>query len=310
MVKQHAWSDYPEAAEAISVFISAAKAHIGDYMMSIVLFGGLVRGEWVPKTSDIDLVLVLSRPISVPVVRGAVEAFLDALDRQDERFKRWIYVYILSRDALLFPQYRCEGGPEGLRYGNLKRREFRGFPMSAFDALDLREHGLVLEGEDLLTEFPAASRDELEAATIDSLLMGIRRARDWRLPVEIGVDFDLDATVGYIAWVCRSLFWQVHPGELAAKGQAMQWALEVLPREFHRLLRSCLLARFGPGSLSAEDRSAIMNAYASFYWYGARTMLRNLGMAVPKEERPPLGTDGRYDFSEIEKLAELSVTGR
>ncbi|MDP2856987.1 MAG: nucleotidyltransferase domain-containing protein [Bacillota bacterium] len=114
-------------------------------LISLILFGGLTRGEWAPATSDIDLVCLLEDEVDGKD-RDALDAIYDHIEAEDPDGYKALYVYHMPVESLRHPQFRAAGGPVGLPVGNHKRRAFNGFPMSVYYSCDIRNFGRTLYG--------------------------------------------------------------------------------------------------------------------------------------------------------------------
>ncbi|MBI5568838.1 MAG: hypothetical protein HY914_02740 [Desulfomonile tiedjei] len=120
---------------------------LGDRLVSVILYGGLAKGEYIPDTSNVNLLIVLDEATvavldkAAPIIRGAV------------------------RDWSLAPLLLCE----------------RDLPLSAevfpVKFLDMQRHHYVVWGKDVLAGLTIA-RDHVKlrcAQEITNLLLRLRQ---------------------------------------------------------------------------------------------------------------------------------------
>ncbi len=116
--------------DALDRFCGSARAALGDRLESIILFGSLARGEWVPNHSDINVMIVL-KGVSLEALDSLVGPVHVALGEMK-----------LSVMIATEPELRDSSDV---------------FPVKFFD---IRRHRRVLWGRDVLADLPI-SRDHL-----------------------------------------------------------------------------------------------------------------------------------------------------
>jgi len=119
----------------------------GEQLLSIILYGGLARGEYTPQSSDVNVMIVLK------------EIAFETLERAAPIFQR------AGRDVNLAPLLLSE---------NDLRRSTDVFPIKF---LDMQRHHHVLWGRDVLADLPIA-RDHLRwrcEQEIKNLLLRLRQ---------------------------------------------------------------------------------------------------------------------------------------
>ncbi len=271
---------------AVPDLITRLAASTAVRLVSIVLFGGLTRGEWAPATSDIDLVCLLREEVDGNVL-GALDGIYDNIEAADPDAYRALYVYHMPVESLRYPQFRAPGGPAGLRVGNHKRRAFSGFPMSVYDAYDIRLFGRTLYGPDLRGEFPAVTLNDLKAMTLNDLHNAGARHSEIGLPMRSNDAMDVTSTWNYVAWLCRALYSVSHPGQIMAKGLAMEWAKGIMPG-WAPLLDVALLLRFSPDRVTPEHLEVLKQGFGAFFEETSRLITDALagGTSSPRLSRP------------------------
>ena len=254
--------------KAVPDLIARLAASAAVRLVSVVLFGGLTRGEWALATSDIDLVCLLEHEVDGSV-RIALDAIYDGIEAEDPDAYKPLYVYHMPVESLRYPQFRAAGGPVGLRVGNHKRPMFNGFPMSVYDAYDIRHFGRTLYGPDLRGEFPAVTLDDLKAMTLHDLTNAATRHYEIGLPMGSNDAMDVTSTWNYVAWLCRALYSVSHSGQIMAKGLAMEWAKGIMPG-WTPLLDVVLLLRFSPDNATPEHLQILKVGFGAFFEETAR----------------------------------------
>jgi hypothetical protein len=233
-------------------------------LVSAILFGGLTRGEWASTTSDIDLVALLDAE-ATGKRRAALDAIYDHIEASDPSAYGWLYVYHMPVESLSHPQFRHAGGPVGLRVGNRKRREFMGFPMSVYDAYDIRRFGRTIYGPDVTPMFPEVTLDDLKDMTRLDLKDAMTRYAEIGLPFNDDDCMNVTNTWSYVAWLCRSLYSARHPGFIIAKAQAMNWAKDTLDPRWAPLMDVALGLRFSPETITSEQLQTMRVSFGSFF---------------------------------------------
>jgi len=133
--------------EGLESFCAGLQDALGDQLVSIVLYGGLAKGEYVPGSSDVNVMLVFR------------EATVEVLDRAAPPVRRGMLEFALS--VLVLTE-------EGLG------RSTDVFPIKF---LDMQNHHRVLWGKDVLAGLTIA-RDHLRLRCeqeIKNLLLKLRR---------------------------------------------------------------------------------------------------------------------------------------
>jgi len=230
--------------KAVPYLIARLTASGAVRLVSVVLFGGLIRGEWAPATSDIDLVCLLEHEVDGSV-RIALDAIYDRIEAEDLDAYRALYVY------------------------------------------HMRHFGRTLYGPDLRGEFPAVTLDDLEAMTLHDLTNTATRHSEIGLPMGSNDAMDVTSTWNYVAWLCRALYSVSHPGQIMAKGLAMEWAKGIMPG-WTPLLDVALLLRFSPDNATPEHLQILKVGFGAFFEETARLITDALagGTSSPCLGRP------------------------
>jgi len=141
-------------AEAASVYRQA----LGERLVGAYALGSLAHGGFSPLVSDVDLGLVLADPLR-PSDRETIERIAEALKAQGSVLHERLSVFWGTPSTLA-------GRQTGGRFPPL-------------DRLDLIQHGLLLEGEDIRHDLPQPSRTDVLVAGAEfalDYLAGIIRA--------------------------------------------------------------------------------------------------------------------------------------
>jgi len=192
-----------------------------DNLVGMYLRGSLALGDFIPDTSDIDILVVTERPISDAefATLAALHAHIAALP----------HPYANRLEMAYIDRAAARGFESGLRHPTLGQGETLVWSEHRdnwiLERWTVRECGLTLLGPDPRTLIDPISSDNLRAAVRT-------RLRDWADWADQPDDPDWLLPRNHKAYVvetmCRALA-TLASGELWSKPRAVTWAMETLP---------------------------------------------------------------------------------
>jgi hypothetical protein len=201
---------------------------LGNNLVGVYLRGSLALGDFIPATSDIDVLAVTERPVTATefAALAAMHAHLAAMPNP---YANRIELAYIDRVAL-------KRFAAGLRHPTLGQGEVLAWSEHRanwiMERWVVRERGVVLLGPDPQTLIDPIAPDELRAAVRG-------RLRDWAAWADQPADPDWLLPRSHKAFVvetmCRALY-TLARNELLSKPRAIAWALETLPEPWRALV--------------------------------------------------------------------------
>lgn len=248
----YALDNCPEATRAqLTRLCDGLRAVCGDDLLSVVLHGSLAMGSFSVPRSDIDMLVVLDRPLSVDSRAALTRALLDASAQPHP-----IEISVLYSRAIAPWTHPA---PYEFHFGESWRARAQTAPPGGGTDPDLSGHVFLARarGRALFGPEPADALPEVpEALYRESILADV-------LSDEFGLPGLLQsATPVYVALnACRTLAYLLD-GKLRSKDEGGMWALIELPWWYSSFVAKALEAlRAGlpDPDYSIEDRTRFMN---------------------------------------------------
>lgn len=214
--------EQPMTASAQSVVTTVTHTiptRLGDTLVGIYLFGSLVWGDFDEDTSDIDILVVLTRDVDANLFE-TLTAFHDELERQYPYWAGRIELVYISLAAL--DSFKEKRSPIAVMSP--------GEPFNIKDAgLDwlinwytIRDQSQVLYGPSPTTIIPLITREQFT----DGVCMQVDEWGDWVVHTRESRPYQAYA----ILTMCRALYaWQ--EGVQTSKRIAAEWAMQALPEQ-------------------------------------------------------------------------------
>jgi hypothetical protein len=205
----------------LEALLAGLHQELGEQLVGVYLRGSLALGDFIPATSDVDVLAVTERPVD-----GAEFAALHALHARlaaaPNPYANRMEMAYIDRAALV----RFE---PGRRHPTLGQGETLAWTEHRdnwiLERWTVREHGVIVLGPDPRTLIDPVSSGELRAAVR-------ARLRDWAEWAGRPDDPDWLLPRAHKAYVvetmCRALS-TLACGELWTKPRAVAWALAALP---------------------------------------------------------------------------------
>jgi predicted nucleotidyltransferase len=210
-----------EVNDLIGTLVSGVKLRLGKHLVGIYLRGSLATGDFIPATSDIDL-LVVTDPAIDQRLFDKLEAFHDQVFESSNPYAKRLEVAYIDRDAL--KKFRG-----GLQHPTLEQGErlkmIEHHTNWMLERWVVREFESVLIGPNPKKLIDPITPEEVRQAVTSRLGDWAEWARneddpDWILPKS--------HKAYVIETMCRVLFTS-HHGILSSKTDAVEWAIKTLP---------------------------------------------------------------------------------
>ena len=191
---------------------------LGDNLVGAYLRGSLALGDFIPATSDIDVLVVTARPVG-DVEFGALADLHARLAASPHPYARRLEIAYVDRAAWR----RFE---PGLRHPSLGQGETLAWSEHRdnwiLERWTVRERGVTLLGPEPQTLIDPIAADELRAAVRDWADWADQPDDpDWLLPRRAHMAYVVET-------MCRALA-ALACGRLLSKPRAVAWALATLP---------------------------------------------------------------------------------
>lgn len=243
--------DFPDcghrAAGQLHRLTAILREHVGEALVGVYLHGSLAMECFNPRRSDIDVLVVVSTPLSTAFRRQLLGALMRA---SGDPFP--LEISILLHADLRRWKYPT---PYLLHYSESWRERVAAFLATpgiddqdaAFhgEDPDLAAHitvvntrGVRLEGAPIADVFPPVPADDYKHSILLDLDWGMRRARED--PVYLVLN------------ACRVLAF-LQEGHVLSKLEGGAWGLGSLPRVFIPLLESALESYRGPADVAVDE---------------------------------------------------------
>lgn len=224
------WTPYGDVNGALAELTAQIQKLLGAHGVGIYLSGSLALGDFDPKSSDIDLVIVTSGVLAESEI-AALRAMHDAFDGGDSLWAGKVEAVYVARDVL------CRPFPNPTPYPQVEKD--RGLFVDQLEdgwlsqCYIVREHGITLYGPDPKTIFDPVDVDALRRTVARIAQMWQREACNdpswiewlrWR-PHQAFVTLTL----------CRLLY-TLATGAVASKPAAAAWAQSALPAHWRELI--------------------------------------------------------------------------
>ena len=222
------WSLAPDVSGLLGILLPGIVRALGDNLVGVYLRGSLAMGDFIPATSDIDVLAVPERPASA-------EEFARLADMH-ARLASLPHPYANRLEIAYIDRAALRRFAPGLRHPSLGQGETLAWSEHRSNWIVerwiVREHGVALQGPDPRPLIDPISAEELRTAVRD-------RLRDWADWADQPDDPDWRLPRAHKAYVvetmCRGLY-TLARGELSSKPRAVGWALATLPEPWRGLV--------------------------------------------------------------------------
>jgi hypothetical protein len=210
---------YADVNAVLHELLSGVQRILGNHFVGMYLGGSLATGDFDPRRSDIDFLVVTTDEIPVEVI--------SALQTMHERIAAGQSKWAKELEGCYIPKHSIRHyDPKEVRYPMIERYGRLAVEKSGSDQVIqrhiLREHAIVLAGPSLHTLIDPISPKELRQAVLDIL-------QRWWAPMLSDPGPQLNSP-GYRAYtvltMCRMLYTLQHRA-VVSKSVAARWAQEM-----------------------------------------------------------------------------------
>jgi hypothetical protein len=217
-----------DVSALLDILLPRLRAILGTNVVGVYLRGSLAFGDFIPATSDIDVLMVTAHPIT-DAVFAALAAMHAELAQLPHPFAQRLEITYLDRNNL--KQFQ-----PGQHYPTLGQGEALGWSEHGanwvIERWTVREHGIVVLGPDPKGLIDPITPDDVRSATRS-------RLHDWATWANHPDDPDWFLPRSHKAYVvetmCRMLY-TLACGVVASKPHAVQWARGTLPDPWRTLV--------------------------------------------------------------------------
>ncbi len=212
----------------LDALLAGIEETLGDNLVGVYLRGSLALGDFIPETSDLDLLTVTKRPITAAEFArlASLHAHLAVLPHPYAKRLELAYIDGVALRRFAPGQHHPTLGQGETLVWSEHRDNW------ILERWTVREHGRTLLGPEPHTLIDPIPPDELRAAVR-------ARLRDWAAWADQPDDPDWLLPRSHKAYVvetmCRALY-TVACGELVSKPRAVAWAIATLPEPWRTVV--------------------------------------------------------------------------
>ena len=235
MLSIHKPTLYPDVNEVLNLLLIGIKEILGKQFIGMYLYGSLSSGDFDPKSSDIDF-LVVTESILPDETISALEALHKRIWASGLKWASKLEGSYIPKD--LIRRHDPDGPPcptvnEGKFYVDQRGSDW------IIQRHVIREYGIVLEGPNPKTLIDFVTPDDIRQSVLDVL-------HEWWFPMpdnpkwlqEHGSEYHAFAIIS----MCRALHALKH-GTIVSKPVAAKWAQEELGDESSQTIERSLAAQ-------------------------------------------------------------------
>lgn len=239
MLSIHKPTVYPDVNVVLNLLLASVKEILGKQFVGMYLYGSLASGDFNPKSSDIDFVVVTSETLSEKMI-SELEAMHNRIWDSRLKWASKLEGSYIPKD--LIRRHDPDGPPcptvnEGKFYVDQRGSDW------IIQRHVIREYGVVLEGPDPKKLIDFVTPDDIRQSVLGVL-------REWWFPMldnpkwlrEHGSEYHAFAVIS----MCRALHALKH-GTIVSKPVAAKWAREEFGEEWSQTIEQSLSAQSHAG---------------------------------------------------------------
>ncbi len=234
-MKSKPYTPYDDVNIILNILLNGAKEILKEQLVGMYLYGSLSSGDFNPKSSDIDFVVVTESILPDETI-SALEALHNRIWASGLKWASKLEGSYIPKNLIR------RHDPVGLPCPTVNESKFfvdqRGSDW-IIQRHVIREYGLVLEGPDPKTLIDFVTPDDIRQAVLGVL-------REWWFPMLDDPSWLRDHESGDHAFavitMCRALHALKH-GIIVSKPSAAKWAQEELGDEWGRTIEQALAAQ-------------------------------------------------------------------
>jgi hypothetical protein len=245
-----------EATSLLDLLVPRIQKVLGPDLVGVYIRGSVALGDFIPETSDLDLLVVTQRSVDRDSF-AALQDLHDQLAAGPHPFGRRLEAAYIDRDAVR----RFVPGRQHPTLGQGERLTWTEHHDNwILERWTVREHGITVIGPNPRTLIEPVGRHEIVPAVS-------RRLHDWVDWANQPDDPEWQEPRSHKAYVvetmCRALYTLTH-GELASKARSVVWAREALPMPW----RDLAARSQGWRTDRTIDQSLVPEVMAFIHWTG------------------------------------------
>ena len=241
-----------EVQPLLDRFVDGLRALLADDLVGIYLHGSLAMGEFHPRTSDVDLLVVVRDPLDLDTKRAVVALTLELAPLAPPKGLEFSIVLLRHTQRVVHPTpFEFHASPywyDALRDDTVDLMAPSEDPDLAAHFVITRARGVCLAGEPIAEVFGNVPGDYYWASIVE----------DARSILD---DLAGDPVYGILN-LCRILAYQ-HYQLITSKREGGRWATEHLDPRFHDLIQRALDASES-GSPFPTVPNSDLNAFAEY----------------------------------------------
>lgn len=223
---------YPDVNEILALLKERVVEVLGPQFVGMYLYGSLASGDFNPRTSDIDFLVVTTDMLEKNTI-AALETMHERIWNSGLKWATKLEGSYLPREHL--PRFE----KSSRAYPTVNEQKFYIAPHGSDWIIQrhiIREQGVVLAGPDPKPMIDEVSSDDIRRAVTDIL-------KDWWFPMLDDPSWLRDRGIEYHAYailtMCRTLYALEH-GEVVSKPVAARWAQNELGGKWFRVIEQSL----------------------------------------------------------------------
>ena len=258
---------YPDVNEVLNLLLASVQKILGNQFIGMYLYGSLSSGDFNPKTSDIDFLVVTFEPLSQQTISELERMHEDIWNSGLKWASKLDGSYISKSDIRRHDPSNapCPTVNEGEFYVAHHGSDW------IIQRHIIREHGVVLAGPNPRELIDPVSPDDLRSAVLGIL-------NEWWFPMLDNPEWLQKHECNYhgyaVMTMCRALHALEH-GTIASKSVVMDWARRELDSRWHPLFEKAIASQYG-------NRVEILNETLDFI----RFTMKNIGDSHFREKSP------------------------
>jgi predicted nucleotidyltransferase len=198
--------DDPELNRTLERFLHELVDLFGDRLISVMLHGSVVFDDLAPGYGDLDFLAVVEGDLAEET-RGRLVSMRKPLRADGSR------VYARMLEGAFLPRHMLDPARPGKAFwwGTSGERPWERNRLGPLVHLVIREHGIVIRGEDVRSEIPRPTRAEL----LEDVARFCESAETHGCPGRLH-------SIEWLLTTARLLLW-LREGRLSSKSEAADW---------------------------------------------------------------------------------------
>jgi len=190
----------------LELFLRMMRDELGESLLSVLLYGSVLFDDLAPGYGDLDFLAVVAGDLDEETCRRLTDL------RAPLRSGHYgVYCQMLEGAFLPVGMLAPDCPGKGLWWGTSGERAWERNQLGHFVLHTIREHGLVIWGEDVRPRIPRILRSDI----LNQLLAGCAATRDHAAPTSL-------QCLDFLFTPARELLW-LKEGRLSSKSEAADW---------------------------------------------------------------------------------------